>query len=599
MGLKPCGRVLARLATVISLGLVLASAGAPAALAQTTKDAAMKDYEATLVQADAAAASGDNFEAVRLYERAGRVAYNNKLDIDKAALDQKLAAARKARDTQKSPAGAAAPAASPATPRPETPVAAPANQDALQEYRDAVAEGDAYASVGENLIAVREYERARRLIYNNKLAVDGVALDAKIAAAAKARDTRPAPSTELVPPPPPPVPRIPGKETELNYVPERPGVVRPWSLHREPFVVSDMRATPAELAALEANLRRVAEVVLRTAAIHPPRGFEVYVSATLGEIESEQERKAHLAQHQPLLGDFYVGFLNYFEMRSPSRPGGAAKSEVFTQEELACGLRFNFNSPPMPGLRFDDAEGTFLPEPRKDGEIGGQPVYGGTLVVAPPGTTFWVPVTTRRVLAYLVPEYRKAAGSGKAMAAQTRQSYEDVLRPEAMARRRAEEAAARAKGGAGAEQNAHHLEVMNRRYEDDARKALAAGASDRNARERADIYREAEALLASNNSAVLDAPACAMIPAHDGLAAWKLVPQSTAGCTPIVTPNPKLRNPKLPRTALQILYLNDITWSTRILRESIPTREEPGDCVAATNVIRQLDWKALQALLER
>jgi hypothetical protein len=208
-------------------------------------------------------------------------------------------------------------------------------------------------------------------------------------------------------------------------------------------------------------------------------------------------------------------------------------------------------------------------------------------------------VTTRRVLAHLVPEYRKAAGSGKAMSAQSRASYEDVLRPEAMARRRAEEAAARAKGGAGAEQNAHHLEVMNRRYEEDARKALAAGAADRSAQEQTRISQEAAALLASNDGAVLDAPACAVIPAHGGLAAWKLVPPGTAGCTPIVTPNPKLLNPKLPRTALQILHVSDITWSTRNLQESIPLREEPGDCVAATNLIRQLDWKALQALLVR
>jgi tetratricopeptide (TPR) repeat protein len=584
---------------VIALVLALASIGTPVALAQSAKDVAMKDYEETLVRASAAAASGDNFEAVRLYERAGRVAYNNKLDVDKSALDQKLAAARTARDAQKG--ATAAPAATPApvaAPRgPEAPPSPPTIASVMKEYDQAVAQGDAYASAGEYLLAVKDYERARRLIYNNKLVVDGAGLESKIAAASKAREAPRARSTEIVPPPLPAVPRVAGKEEIIDFLPEHPGKVRAWSLHREGFVVSDMRATAGELAALEANLRRVAEVVLRTPPIQQPKGFDVYVSASLGEIESVEERKVHLAQRMPLTGDFFVSFPSYF--RDSPKPGAKASTKVYTEGNVTCGLRFHFNTPPVPGRSFDDAEGTFLPEPRKDGEIGGQPIYDDMLILAPPGTTFWVPVTTRRVLAYLVPEYRKAALSAEAGAASSRKTQEDILRPEAMAKRRAEEAEARSRGGAGAEQNAHKLEVMNRRYEEDARKALAAGASDRNVREEERNYGEAQALLASNDAAVLDAPACAVVPASRGLSSWKLVPAGTAGCTPIVTANPKLRNPKLPRSTLQILYVRSISWSTKHLRENIALREDPGDCVAVTNVIRALDWKALAALLER
>jgi tetratricopeptide (TPR) repeat protein len=349
-----CGRkVSGRLAAVIGLGLALALLGSPPALAQSSKDAAMKDYEETLVRAAAASTSRDSFEAVRLYERAGRVAYNNKLDVDKAALDQKLAAARQARDAKKQAPGA--------------PAAPPTNADAMKDYGEAVARGDALASAGEYLLAVKEYERARRLIYYNKLVVDGVVLESKIAAAGKARDTgRPA-SNEIVPAPLPPVPRTPGYEGAIAFLPERPGKVLPWTLHREGFVVSDMRATATELAALEANLKRLSEVVLRAPPIQPPRGFDVYVSASLGHIESETERKAYLTQHMPLIGDFLDSFPSYFQRRSSS-------SKVGTKDDLTCALRFYFNSLPMPGLQLEDAEGTFLPEPRMDGEIGGQPV---------------------------------------------------------------------------------------------------------------------------------------------------------------------------------------------------------------------------------
>lgn len=71
------------------------------------------DYEETVRRADALVRAGDFFEAVRVYERAARIAYNSKLATDTRALDEKLAAARKARDEK---AKSAAPA--PASPAP-------------------------------------------------------------------------------------------------------------------------------------------------------------------------------------------------------------------------------------------------------------------------------------------------------------------------------------------------------------------------------------------------------------------------------------------------------------------------------------------------
>jgi hypothetical protein len=469
----------------------------------------------------------------------------------------------------------------------------------MKDYEETLERAATAAASGDNFEAVRLYERAGRVAYNNKLVVDGVVLESKIAAASKARDAGQPTMTELIPAPPPPVPRTPGSDLEYAFVPEHPGSVGPWSLEREGFVVADMRAPAAELAALETQLRRVANVVLGAPPIHPPKGFDVHPRASLGHVESEKERKAHLAQHMPLAAEFSVTFPSYFRRLAPGKPDSKATSKLYRKEEVTCGLHFSVNVLPMHGIQLEDREGIFIPEPRKDGEIGGQPVYGDILIVARPGATFWVPVTTRRVLAYLILEYQRVTAMAEAGAASSRKTQEDILRPEAMAKRRAEEAEARAKGGAGAEQNAHKLEVMNRRYEEDARKALAAGARDANAREQVKRCRDAEALLASNDSTVLDAPACAVIPPHGGPGSWRLVPRGTAGCTPIVAENPKVWNPTLPRSSLQILHVDSISDSTKELRADIGLREDPGDCVAVTNVIRALDWKALASLLER
>lgn len=73
----------------------------------------MKDYDDTVRRGDSLYEAGNPFEAVLAYERARRVAYNNKLKTDTAALEQKLARARDARDG-KSAATQAAPGAAPA-----------------------------------------------------------------------------------------------------------------------------------------------------------------------------------------------------------------------------------------------------------------------------------------------------------------------------------------------------------------------------------------------------------------------------------------------------------------------------------------------------
>jgi sugar lactone lactonase YvrE len=104
----------------LASALAVAAAGSLTVLSsqgsQDAQAAARKDFDSTLSRADALVAAGDYFEAVLQYERAARVAYNNKLTIDKAALDVKLAAARRSRDAAKN-----APAPRPANPGPGDP----------------------------------------------------------------------------------------------------------------------------------------------------------------------------------------------------------------------------------------------------------------------------------------------------------------------------------------------------------------------------------------------------------------------------------------------------------------------------------------------
>ncbi len=173
------------------------------AVAALHEPTALEQYEDAVRQGDAMFAVGDYFEAVRRYEDAWRVGYGLKLNAEIKALDARLARARKARDGgdgSLAPVSPVTPAPAPgtahATPAPAPTVAPSTSATAAQaptpveEYDETVRKGDALFAAGDYFEAVRTYEHAWRVAYNNKLKTDAKALDERLAAARKARDEK-------------------------------------------------------------------------------------------------------------------------------------------------------------------------------------------------------------------------------------------------------------------------------------------------------------------------------------------------------------------------------------------------------------------------
>jgi hypothetical protein len=164
---------------------------------------ALEQYQDAVRQGDMSFAAADYFEAVRRYESAWRVGYGLKLNAEIKALDDRLARARQARDggaaTPAPNAPATAPAAAP-SPTAAAPLASPSAAGAAaqtptptEEYEETVRKGDTLYAAGDYFEAVRTYERAWRIAYNNKLKTDAKMLDEKLAAARRARDEKKVP----------------------------------------------------------------------------------------------------------------------------------------------------------------------------------------------------------------------------------------------------------------------------------------------------------------------------------------------------------------------------------------------------------------------
>jgi tetratricopeptide (TPR) repeat protein len=174
-------------------------AAADTAAAALRAPTALEEYQDAVRQGDMSFAASDYFEAVRRYENAWRVGYGLKLNAEIKALDDRLARARQARDGGAATAAPNAPTAAPSPPA-AAPLSSPSaagtagqTRTPTEDYEETVRKGDTLYAAGDYFEAVRTYEQAWRIAYNNKLKTDAKMLDEKLAAARRARDEKEAP----------------------------------------------------------------------------------------------------------------------------------------------------------------------------------------------------------------------------------------------------------------------------------------------------------------------------------------------------------------------------------------------------------------------
>jgi hypothetical protein len=293
--------------------------------------------------------------------------------------------------------------------------------------------------------------------------------------------------------------------------------------------------------------------------------------------------------------------LTYFEIPPRTNSTGAAGKGVGVPEETTCGEEIRVNEPPVfesDGRdRFIDEEETYFLEPPRDGELGGVPVYGDTLTIAPPGATLWLPVSTEQALKLLLPRYKRAADGATEAIAHGKQKYLDFMSTASQEKRRREVEAERAQHS---EANARKLELMQHRWEEDARKEAETAANDPKWRGPIDAYQAAQALQAGLDPGARAAPACIVTgPFPQSVEQWRVVPVGTPDCRALAKRNPGLVNGKLPRSELQILYVPHVTRVNRRIAELSYQRGMVGDCVAMARILRQTDWSQLAGLLAR
>jgi hypothetical protein len=545
----------------------------PAATRAPTKQA----FDELIRVGDASFEAGDYFEAALFYERAALVAFEGHLAINASVLDDRLLRARRASEGRPIEAAHVGEPVGPKPPpgqAPPTPVATP-----RQQYEEAMVHGDALSASRDYRDAVKAYELAGRIALQYKLSDDVVRLQ-KRDLAAKAREEAARTPAGVLPEPKPPVPGYHGGV--YRDAPEDPGKIRPWHFVGDPL-------PPAEAKAFEANLLAINGLILKLPLFAPLRGMDYSAGGNVFEAPPGR----------PVVGFFGFAGFSHFEERVREKSTGRVYVRIAMGDE-AQGVRFTVNRVPKIGKAlWWEADADLFAEPAVLGELGGFPVYGGAVILTRPGVPPFVPATMAQVLKAHVATLAKDVQASERGLAEKKANLEKSLGPETMAKRKAEIDALRAANTPTSRQQADYLESHNRRLEERDRESLANAEREPAYVGEKQAFEEAKSRLAALDAASAAAPACVVNP--DASPAWKLkiVPAGDGGCSRVMRENPALFDPKLPRTAMQVISTSQLRECDYDLDEHPGLREGAGGCMAIVTIFRQIDWNQMAGLLAK
>jgi hypothetical protein len=246
--------------------------------------------------------------------------------------------------------------------------------------------------------------------------------------------------------------------------------------------------------------------------------------------------------------------------------------------------------------KWEDAEGDFYLEPAMAGEIGGFPIYKDLLAITRPGESIWAPVAVERLMKAWLPEVKALAESAERDKARARQNLEAFRSPAEQEKRNKELAAARA--GADAAREVRRLEFFFKQDEDEIlRKANPDPAKDDWYFGPVNALKAAESKLASLDAAGRKAPACVTGAEAPLRYKMSIVPANTPGCRRVVQANLAILRRDLPRGAIQVITMEGVNYCREVLRVEPKERANPGGCTANLELVRQIDWKRVAALL--
>jgi len=370
---------------------------------------------------------------------------------------------------------------------------------------------------------------------------------------------------------------------ERGAAPASTGSVRPFVFTSEPSSIRASKATRADVKACEAAAGKLASLITEVPSLNPPVGFTAALIGVLMEPDVTQARIRPIAPF-----DIWLRF------GAPRTPGDETLFLHFFINDLRPVILDHLGA-----RKWEDARGDFYLEPARTGEVGGFPMYNDLLVIARPGDSIWAPVPVERFARTLAAELKAGADDAERIRTRAKTDLEVFLSPPEQQKRRAELDAARQRSDAASE--VRRLESFFAEDEAAIRRKVNPDPSQPKDEQwyfrPVNAYKDVQSLITGLDGAGRSAPACVI--GGETVERWRMriVPAGTPGCHRVVEANLGLFKPGLPRSAIQLITVEDIEYCRKELASQ--KQKAVGQCAANLDVVRQLDWQRVAALLEK
>jgi hypothetical protein len=352
---------------------------------------------------------------------------------------------------------------------------------------------------------------------------------------------------------------------------------------------------PAAGAPLASSLRELVKAIKALPHLTPPPG--VYPRATLG-VDLQPKPLPHK-------GSVMLGFW------TPSRVALRGGTLISTSAITNLMIYVNFiREGSLAQDTWMDDQGTFMPEPKRLGDVQGFPVYkgfggsevSGILVIQPQGRSLFAPISQERFHKFAIAQLEKRLKDAQLTLVRAQQVYAEASSPAGKARR-----AAQLVKSLEDYKNKRPRTPEQLAYRE---KELARMDAEELERLRIDATPEGNRLTGylSKDLAEARAQLAALTPDERAQPAWHLpnsrnpvahpVAPQTPGATPVVTVA-RWANPALPRTAPQLISVERYWMSAKAVHNGLARTESNLPYHLNTEVIEALDWKAIAQRLLR
>jgi hypothetical protein len=375
------------------------------------------------------------------------------------------------------------------------------------------------------------------------------------------------------------------------------GPWRPWSFTAIDSARQSRGATAAEVQAFQARLQELAAIIKRAPAVATPIGFAGEVWGNLSGYDAGPGQPVGRAV--PLGGAVSFGAFPLIEFMRGGKPvnedmkGGETELLLFVVNELDGHVYGGTGKP----VEWSSADLNAFVEPAAGAAVAGLPRIGDVFVVRKNAKPLWVPFPLAEALQPIAASRREIFESRRDNYAKEVAEFTEWKTPAKRAARRAGwQAAAKSMPKGGAEFIAN-MEKTDVQLEAAQTARLAPGGpEEKNVRAAEGELKEVDGIVAALSAEGRRAPSCYDRSASRLADKFRAHAGAAASCRPLVQPNVDYFDPKLPRTAPQVVMID---MFARCLRADSVKATRPGGCVTNRALVNSMDWDAVRAWLDR